>query len=109
MDDDLYTLRAEKNKRSRKQYQPPGMSNYRNRNWFRDRSKGQQGDQMVRRNLEANPENIQVIDHMIEQERLGMILSRNPTNIVNIVIRMIILGNNGRGKPMERMQKGLRR
>ena len=39
-----------------------------------------------------------------------MILNKNPTDIVNIVIKMAILGNTaGRCKPMLRKQEGLRR
>ena len=37
--------------------------------------------------LEINLEIIQVIDQMIEQEMVEMILNKNPTGIVNIVIR----------------------
>ena len=55
--------------------------------------------------LEINLETIQVIDQMVE-----MILNRNPTDIVNIVIKMVILGNIvGRCKPMQRKKEGLRR
>ena len=53
--------------------------------------------------LEINLETIQVIDQMIEQEMVEMILNINPTDIVNIVIKMVILGNIfGRCKPMQR-------
>ena len=53
---------------------------------------------------------IQVIDQMIEQEMVEMILDKNPTGIVNIVIKMVILGNAvGRCKPMLRKPEGLRR
>ena len=39
-----------------------------------------------------------------------MIQNRNPTGIVNIVIKMVILGNIvGRCNPMQRKQEGLRR
>ena len=60
--------------------------------------------------LEINLETIQMVDQIIEQEIVEVILNRNPTNIVNIVIKMVILGNNvGRCKPMQRKQEGLRR
>ena len=39
-----------------------------------------------------------------------MILDKNPTGIVNIVIKMVMLGNTvGRCKPMLRKPEGLRR
>ena len=51
--------------------------------------------------LETNVEIIQVIEQMIEQEIVEMSLNRDPINIVNIVIKMVILGNTvGRYKPM---------
>ena len=60
--------------------------------------------------LEINLETIQVIDQMIEQEMVEMIPNRNPTNIVNIVAKMVILGNIVGGcNPMQRKQEGLRR
>ena len=60
--------------------------------------------------LEINLEIIKVIDQMIEQGMVEMILNKNPTDIVNIVIKMGILGNTvGRCKPMPRKQEGLRR
>ena len=47
---------------------------------------------------------------MIEQDIVEMILDKNPTGIVNIVIKMVILGNTvGRCKPMLRKPEGLRR
>ena len=59
---------------------------------------------------EINLEIIQVIDQMIGQEMVEMMLDKNPTDIVNIVIMMVILGNAvGRCKPMLRKQEGLRR
>ena len=58
----------------------------------------------------GNLETIQVIDEMIEQEMVEMILNRNPTNIVNSVIKMVILGNIvGRCKSMLSKPEGLRR
>ena len=60
--------------------------------------------------LELNLEIIQVIDQMIEQEMVEMIIGKNPTGIVNIVIKMVILGNTaGRCKPMLRKPEDLRR
>ena len=60
--------------------------------------------------LEVNLERFQVIDQMIEKGMIEMILNRNPTNIVNIVVKMVIRGNIvGRCKPMQRKQEGLRR
>ena len=38
------------------------------------------------------PEIIQVIDQLRESEIVEMILNKNPTDIVNIVIKMVILG-----------------
>ena len=43
---------------------------------------------MARTCLETNLETIQVIDQMIGKEMVEKILNRNPTNIVNIVIKM---------------------
>ena len=46
---------------------------------------------------------------MIEQEMVEMILDKNPTGIVNIVIKMVILGNTVETcKPMLRKPEGLR-
>ena len=60
--------------------------------------------------LETNLEKNQVIDQMIDQGIVEMILNRNPTNGMNIVIKMVILENIvGRCKPMLRKQEGLRR
>ena len=60
--------------------------------------------------LERNLEIIQVIDQIIDQKIVEMILNRNPTNIVNIVIKMVILGNTfARCKPMSRKEKSLRK
>ena len=51
--------------------------------------------------LEINLEIIQVIDQIIHQEMVELILNKNPTGNVNIVIRMVILGNTvGRCKPL---------
>ena len=47
---------------------------------------------------------------MIEQEMVEMIVNTNPTNLVNIVIKMVIIGNIvGRCWPMQRKQEGRRR
>ena len=61
--------------------------------------------------LEINLEIILDIDQMIEQiEMAEMILGKNQVGIVNIVIRMVTLGNTvGRCKPMLRKPEGLRR
>ena len=61
--------------------------------------------------LEINLEIILEIDQMIEQlEMVEMILDKNQVGIVNIVIRMVTLGNTvGRCKPMLRKPEGLRR
>ena len=48
---------------------------------------------MVGIELETNLETIQVIDQMIKQGKLRVILDRNQTNLVNTVMRMVILGN----------------
>ena len=51
--------------------------------------------------LEINLKTMQVIDQILGQEMVKMILNRNPTNIVNVVIMMVILRNNaGRYKPI---------
>ena len=56
---------------------------------------------MLRTDLSTNMEKNQVTNHMIEQGNVEMILNRNPINIVNIVIRMIIHAYTaGRCKPM---------
>ena len=79
LDNDLYDLRAEKNKISRRQYKSPGSSNYRNRNWSRDNSADSSRDSQDRdrratrrSNCKNRPRNkskeIQVIDLIIEQE-----------------------------------------
>ena len=114
LDNSLYALRAERNERSRREYKSPGRQKFRNRNRSRDKSRGSQveieGFQEGLIGLEINLEIIQVIDQMIEQEMVEMILNKNPTDIVNIVIKMVILGNTvGRCKPMLRKHKGLRR
>ena len=60
--------------------------------------------------LKISLETIQVIDQMIEQEMVEMNQNRSPTNIVNTMIKMVILGNIvGRCKPMLRKHEGLRR
>ena len=60
--------------------------------------------------LEINLEIIQVIDQMIGQEMVKMILNKNPTDIVNVVIKMVKAENTvGRCKLMLRKQEGLRR
>ena len=60
--------------------------------------------------LETSLEIILEIDQMIELEMVEMILDKKPTGIVNIVIRMVTLGNIvGRCKPMLRKPEGLRR
>ena len=48
---------------------------------------------MVKVDLEINPEATQMIDQMTEQEIVEVILNRNPTNIVNILITTGIHGN----------------
>ena len=59
--------------------------------------------------LEINLEIIQMIDKMIEQVMVEMILDKNPTGTVNIVIKMVILRNTvGRCNPMLRKPEGLR-
>ena len=85
---------------------PEENTNYQEDN-SRDSSRDSQDTEI---GLERSLETIQMIDHMIEQEMVEMILNRNPTDIVNIVIKMVILGNIvGRCKPMQRKQEGLRR
>ena len=101
LDNDLYALRAEWSERSRRQHKWPGRSNYKTRNWSRDNlqtvleihkieTEQQQEDPT---GLETNLEKIQEIDQMIEYEVVENILNRNPTNIVTIVIKRVILGN----------------
>ena len=53
---------------------------------------------------------MQVIDQMIEQQMVEMILDKNPTGIVNIMIKLVMLRNTvGRCKSMLRKQEGLRK
>ena len=60
--------------------------------------------------LEINLEIILEIDQMIELEMVEMILEKNQTGTVNIVIKMVTLGNIvGRCKSMLRKPEGLRR
>ena len=60
--------------------------------------------------LEINLEIILVINQMIELEMEEMILDKSPTGIVNIVIKMVTLGNIvWRYKPMLQKPEGLRR
>ena len=93
-------MRAEKNERSRREYKSPGRQKFRNRNRSRDileivleihrtEIEGCQEDLI---GLEINLETIQEIDQMIEKEMEEMTLNKNPTDIVNIVIKMVILG-----------------
>ena len=118
LDNDLYALRAERNERSRREYQSPGRQKFRNRNRSRDNSRDVleihkteiEGIKKGLIGLEIKLEIIQVIDQMIEQEMIEMILDKNPTGIVNIVIKMVILGNTvGRCKQMLRKPEGLKR
>ena len=68
-----------------------------------------EGIQEVLIGIEINLERIQVIDQMIEKEMVEMILDKNPTGILNIVIKVVILGNTvGRYKPMLRKAEGLK-
>ena len=51
-----------------------------------------------------------MIDQRIEHKMVEMILNKTPAYIVNIVFKMVILGNiAGKCKPMQRKQGGLRR
>ena len=60
--------------------------------------------------LEINLEIVFMIDHMIELEMVEMILDKSPTGIVNIVIKMVTLGNIvGRCKPILRKPESLKR
>ena len=60
--------------------------------------------------LEINLEIILEIDQMIELEMAEKILDKNQTGIVNIVIKMVTLGNIvGRCELMLRKPEGLRR
>ena len=94
IDNDSYALKAEKNETSR-QYKSLGRSILEIETGletilkiFNIGPEELKEDPMVRIGLETNLETIQVIDQMIEQERLEKFLDRNPANIVNIVIRM---------------------
>ena len=60
---------------------------------------------MVRIDLER----IQVTDQMIDKEKVEISLNNNPTNIVNILIRMVILGNTVRRYMQCKEKKSLRR
>ena len=59
--------------------------------------------------LERNVETIQVIDQMIDQEMVEMRLARNPTYIVNIVIRWsyleILWERQANGKNAKRLKE----
>ena len=113
----LYALRAETYDRSRIQYESPSRSNYRNRNCSRDDSRNSFRDSQVRdrratrrlngRNRSRNNSG----DRSDGRAKNGRnILNRNPTKIMNIVIRIIILGNTvWRCKPMSKKQNSLRR
>ena len=60
--------------------------------------------------LEINLEMVLEIDQMIELEMVEMILDKNQAGIVNIVIKMVTLGNIvGRCKPMLRKPEDLKR
>ena len=95
-----YALRAEKSKRSRRQHnhqvdqikeEETGLETFLENHKIE--TKEQQEDPT---GLEINLEAILVIGQMIEQEMAELILNRNPTNIVNTVIKMVILGNTSR-------------
>ena len=118
LDNALYTLRSERNERSRREYKSPGRQKFRNRNMSRDNSSNssrESQDRDRRKSKRSNRSKInleipQVIGQMIEQEMVEMILDKIPTGIVNIVIKMVILGKTiGRCKPMLRKPEGLRR
>ena len=80
LDNKFYALRVEGNERSKNQYKLSGRSNYRNRNWSTDSSRDSQDRDRRptrrsngKKDVETNLEIIQVIDQMIEQEKLRMI------------------------------------
>ena len=119
LDNDLYAMIAERSERPRREYKSPERQKFRNRNRSRDTSRESSRDsqdrdrRMSRRPnrsiLEINLEIIEVTDQMIEQEMVEMFLHKNPTDIVNVVIKMVILGNTvGRCKPMLRKQESLK-
>ena len=118
LDNDLYDLRAEGNERSEKNIDPqedkclgieidPGTTLEIVLEIHKTEIEGIQKGLI---GLEINLEIILVIDQMIEQEMVEKIQDKNPTGIVNIVIKIITLGNIvGKCKPMLRKPVGLRR
>ena len=107
-------MRTERNERSRREYKSPGRQRFRNRNRSRDNSS--RVLEILKTEIEGilreliDLEIILEIDQMIELEMAEMILDNNQAGIVNIVIRMVTLGNIvGRCKPMLRKPEGLRR
>ena len=119
LDIDLYFLRAERNERSRREFK------YHQEDKRLEIETGLvtileivleihrteiEGMQEGLIGLEINLGIIQVIDQMIEQDMVEMIQDKNPTAIVNIVMKMVILGNTvGRCKPMLGKPEGIRR
>ena len=118
LDNDLYALRAERNERSRREYKSPGRQRFRNRTDLETTLEivleilQTEIEGMLREliDLEINLEIILEIDQMIELDMVEKILDKNQVGIVNIVIKMVTLGNiAGRCKPMLRNPEGLRR
>ena len=102
-------MRTERNERSRREYKSPGRQRFRNRNRSRGNSRDSSRDSQDRdrRNSKRvnrsgiNLEMVLEIHQMIELEMAEMILDKNQAGIVNIVIKMVTLGNIvGRCKPM---------
>ena len=121
LDNDLYALRAGRNERSRRGYKSSRRQNIRNRNMSSDNSRDSSRDSQDRdrrnvrscnrsRNKSRKNSGDRSNDRNGRARIVEMILDKNPTGIVNIVIKMIILGNTaGRCKPMLRKPEGLRR
>ena len=118
LDNDLYAMRTERNERSRREYKSPGRQRFRNRNRSRDNSRDSSRDSQdrdrgnsKRANRSRNKSRNNSRDRSNDRARNGRNDSRqNQTGIVNIVTKMVTLGNIvGRCMPMLRKPEGLRR
>ena len=111
-------MRTERNERSRRDYKSPGRQGFSNRNRSRDISRDSSRDSLdrdirnsKRANRSRNKSRNNSRDRSNDRARNGRNDSRqNQTGFVNIVIKMVTLGNIvGRCKPMLRKPEGLRR
>ena len=117
LDNDLYAMRTERKERSRREHKSPGRhlgigtGLETTLEMVLEIHKIEiEGIPRELIGLEINLEIVLEVDEMIELEMAEIILDKNPTGIVNIVIKMVTLGNiAGRCKPMLRKPEGLRR